>query len=94
MPIIFEIVLDIMFNWQSVINDRTERLIMVALVVLPGSMVLLFLDSLNISFIFSCTYAIQYVGCLGPILSICNNLVPEFFTGPRVILVQFFLDQK
>ena len=35
-------------------------------------------------------HALQYIGCLGAVLSICNKLVPNHFTFTRMSFVEFF----
>ena len=88
-PIVLEFFLDLLMNWKSNINDNNERVFVVFIIAVPGILIFFF-DRADLPFIFSTMHALQYIGCLGAVLSICNKLVPNHFTFTRMSFVEFF----
>jgi len=88
-PITLELILDIYLQWKSGINDYIERIQMIMVVFVAGIILIVCPES-ELPFIFCYVHAVQFVGCLGAILSLCNKLVPKYFTLAKVLFVQFF----
>ena len=88
-PIVVELLLDTIMRWKSSIDDHRERIFIVSVITIPGVMIFLF-DLEDIPFIFSTFHAVQYMGCFGTVLSLCNKLIPNHFTTSKMAFVQFF----
>ena len=88
-PIALELFLDVVMSWKSSIDDTRERLFVVFVISVPGILIFAF-NKQDLPFIFSCFHAVQYVGCFGTVLSLCNKLIPNHFTTRKVVFVQFF----
>ena len=88
-PIALELLLDVIMSWRSSIDDSRERLFVVFVISVPGILIFSF-NKQDLPFIFSCFHAVQYVGCFGTVLSLCNKLIPNHFTTRKVVFVQFF----
>ena len=88
-PIGFELLLDLFMKWRSSIDDSRERLFLILLISVPGILIFYF-DEEDLPFIFSIFHSLQYIGCFGVVLSLCNKLVPHYFTPSKMIFVQFF----
>ena len=91
-PIAFELALDYYLKWKSRACDHGERFLMIAYVVIPSILLLLgmyeYFDAGP--YLFACVHMSQYCGCFGAILSICNKIVPEYFTLKRMCLIILF----
>lgn len=88
-PAILEIVIDVVLGYGSGVQDISEKIFMVLLIAGPGT-ILLAIKSFNIPYLFCCIQAMQYVGCLCAILSLCHKLVPKYFKKWDVVFIQLF----
>ena len=91
-PIAFELTLDVYLKWNNGVGDYRERLLMVAYVIFPSVFLLLvlYMDFDGGPYVIACVHVSQYIGCFGAILSLCNKLVPEYFTGKKICFTLFF----
>jgi len=89
-PIAFELALDVYLQWKNSVDDHGERLLMILYTIIPSIILIIYRNSSIAPYLFSCLHATQYVGCFGAILSLCNKLVPEYFTSRKIIFIHFF----
>ena len=89
-PIAFELALDVCLLWKNSVDDHGERLLMILYTIIPSAIQIMNRNSAIAPYLLSCLHTTQYVGCFGAVLSLCNKLVPNYFTTKKMLVVHTF----
>lgn len=86
-----DLILDMWFNWDSEINDRPERVLILLLQYIPSILLVAFPPQVNLAMLFIVSHSYQICGCLCATLSLCHRLIPNYFTLKKCYTMQVFM---
>ena len=86
---LLELLLDVSFGWKNLVDDRTERAIIVFSIAFSDIWLIFSKSSVDLPFLFCTTHVFQFAVCFCCVISLCNKLIPNYFTHKRVFFMAF-----